>query len=91
MFINTCTTTNNETETGTLEVTGTGDIRTRNTGGSSASEGGLGSSSDDDREKGDLSQPGSKSGNAKADDDDPNTFDPVKKSVKEAEKTSGKD
>ncbi len=53
MFINTCTTTNNETETGTLEVTGTGDIRTRNTGGSSASEGGLGSSSDDDREKGD--------------------------------------
>lgn len=91
MFINTCIKTNNKAEKGTLEITGKGDIRVRNTGGSSASEGGLGSSSDDDREKGDLSKPGSKSGNAKADDDDPNTFDPIKKSIKEAEKNSGKD
>ena len=91
MFINTCIKTDNEAETGTLEVTGKGDISVRNTGGSSASEGGMGSGSDDDREKRDLSKPGKKSGSAKSDDDDSDTFNPIKKKVKEAEKASGKD
>ncbi len=80
-------------ELGTLEITGTGEIRVRNTGGSSASEGGMGSDSDDDKTKGDLSNPkGGKSGNRGSEKDDSDiTFDPIKKNVREAEEEQGKD
>lgn len=81
-----------ETETGTLEVTGTGEIRITNTGGSSASEGGMGSDSDDDKAKGDLTKPGEdKSGNSKSSDDSDTAFDPIKKNVREKEKAAAKD
>jgi len=76
---------------GTLEVTGTGKLVITNTGGSSASEGGMGSGSDDDTEKGSLGKPGEKSGQASSNEDDDTTFDPLKKSAKEAEKARDKD
>lgn len=76
---------------GTIEVTGTGRMVVTNTGGSSASEGGMGSGSGDDREKGSLSKPGEKSGSATTDDETDTTFDPIKKNVKEAEKSKDKD
>jgi hypothetical protein len=77
---------------GTLEVTGTGMLRITNTGGSSASEGGMGSGSDDDREKGSLSKPGEKSGSGSSSPDDSDTsFDPIKKNIKEAERNPDKE
>ena len=80
----------NETEIGILEIIGTGEIRVRNTGGSSASEGGMGSDSDD-KAKGDLSKPDTgKNGNNSARDEDI-SFDPIKKNVREAEKGQNKD
>lgn len=80
------------TETGTLEIIGTGEIRVRNTGGSSASEGGMGSDSDD-KAKGDLKkQDTGKNGNNSATEDDKDiSFDPIKKNVREAEKGRNKD
>lgn len=76
-----------KTETGTLEVNGIGQLIVINTGGSSASEGGMGSGSADDREKGDIKKPGEKSGNVTANEDDADTtFDPIKKNVKKHEK-----
>lgn len=84
-------TTEYDVQPGKLEVTGTGKLVIRNTGGSSASEGGMGSGSDDDTEKGSLSKPGDKSGHATSNDDEDTTFDPIKKSVKEAEKARDKD
>ncbi len=66
------------------EVIGTGELSVKNTGGSSAGDGGMGSGSKDDTEKGDLVKPGEKSGTTSNDDD---AFDPIKKSVKEAERT----
>ncbi|WP_018613249.1 hypothetical protein [Segetibacter koreensis] len=82
-----------EIETDRLEVTGTGEIRVTNTGGSSASEGGMGSDSDDDKAKGDLTTTGGKkTGNAAGDEkDEDTTFDPIKKNVREAEKKGHKD
>jgi hypothetical protein len=81
-----------DVQKGTLEVNGEGKINIRNTGGSSASEGGMGSGNDDDREKGDLSKPGEKSGTPTTKDDEGDTtFDPIKKNIKEAEKSSDKD
>lgn len=81
-----------ETETGTLEIIGTGEIRVRNTGGSSASEGGMGSDSDD-KAKGDLTKPDTgKNGNNSAREDDADiSFDPIKKNVREAERERNKD
>ena len=80
-----------ETETGTLEIIGTGEIRVRNTGGSSASEGGMGSDSDD-KAKGDLTKPDTgKNGNNSASEDEDISFDPIKKNVREAEKQQNKD
>src|SRR4051794_17016587 len=76
---------------GCLEVTGTGRLVVTNTGGSSASEGGMGSGSDDDTEKGSLSKPGEKSGSASSNDDEDLTLDPIKKNIKEAEKTRDKE
>lgn len=80
-------------EPGTLEITGTGEIRVRNTGGSSASEGGMGSDSDDDKTKGELTKSGGdKSGNRASEDADSDiTFDPIKKNVRKAEKEQDKD
>lgn len=80
------------TQTGTLSIDGTGQLVITNTGGSSASEGGMGSGSDDDTEKGSLSKPGEKSGSASRNDEDEDlTFDPIKKNVKEAEKARDKE
>jgi hypothetical protein len=76
---------------GEAQVTGTGKLVITNTGGSSASEGGMGSGSEDDREKGSLTKPGEKSGSASADDEDDTTFDPIKKGAKEAEKARDKE
>ena len=45
-----------EVETGTLEVSGTGRLLVVNTGGSSSSEGGMGSGKSEDKVKGDLSE-----------------------------------
>jgi hypothetical protein len=66
-----------------FEVNGTGELIVTNTGGSSAGDGGMGSGSTEDTEKGDLVKPGEKSGTTSNDDD---SFDPIKKSVKEAER-----
>jgi len=71
-----------EIEIGTLEIAGTGDIRIRNTGGSSASEGGMGSGGDDEKVKGDLTKQGGGTGTSKSDDSDI-TFDPLKKEARE--------
>ncbi|HEX8277516.1 MAG TPA: hypothetical protein VF540_02435, partial [Segetibacter sp.] len=74
-----------DTQRGTLSIDGTGELVITNTGGSSASEGGMGSGSDDDTEKGSLSKPGEKSGSASRNDEDEDlTFDPIKKNIKEA-------
>ena len=59
-------------------VDGKGDLRIVNTGGSSASEGGAGSSSTSEVEKGDLSS-GEKSDEERIPDDD--GWDPIKRSV----------
>lgn len=77
-----------EIETGSLEVTGTGEMKITNTGGSSASEGGMGSDSDDNEAKGDLTKPGGGKTRIKDTDaeDDDTSFDPIKKNVREAEK-----
>jgi hypothetical protein len=80
-----------DVEKGDLTITGTGNMVITNTGGSSASEGGMGSGSDDDTEKGSLSKPGEKSGQASSNDDEDLTLDPIKKSVKEAEKARDKE
>jgi hypothetical protein len=75
-----------------FEVNGTGNLVITNTGGSSASEGGMGSGSDDDTEKGSLSKPGEKSGQASRNDDEEDlTLDPLKKNIKEAERKNDKD
>ena len=69
------------------EVTGTGNIRIRNTGGASSSEGGMGSGNDDDTSKGDLSKPGESSGASKTNDaESEESFDPIGKNIKEKEK-----
>ena len=80
-------------EMGTLEVTGTGEIKIVNTGGSSASEGGMGSDSDDDKAKGDVSLPGGEKTSLVAGDeeDEDTSFDPIKKNVREAEKKASRD
>lgn len=59
--------TSRKPQLGKLEVTGTGNIVIRNTGGSSASEGGMGSGSKDSKEKGELTKQGegTKSGSDK--------------------------
>ncbi|CAA9465942.1 MAG: hypothetical protein AVDCRST_MAG96-24 [uncultured Segetibacter sp.] len=84
-----------DTETGTLEIIGTGEIKVRNTGGSSASEGGMGSDSNtgNDKAKGDLTKPGTgQEGTRSVEEDDSDiTFDPIKKNVREAERKQSSD
>ena len=81
-----------EIKIGSLEITGTGVIRVINTGGSSASEGGMGNDNHGD-EKGTITKPGDKSSSKSAGmttSDD--TFDPVKKeAIEETEKRSDKE
>jgi hypothetical protein len=78
-------------QVGCYEVTGIGNLQIINTGGSSSSEGGMGSGSDDDQSKGDLSKSGDKSGSSKVNEEE--TFDPIGKNIreKERENESGKE
>lgn len=75
---------NEQTAATNLEVSGTGALIVTNTGGSSASEGGVGSGSNTETEKGELSG----AGNDKKEDD---TFDPIKRNVEKAEKENPAD
>lgn len=77
----------------TLEVNGIGEIQIRNTGGSSASEGGMGNDNEDDKAKGELSKIGGKAGENMTGDEteDDTSFDPIKKNVREAEKARDKE
>lgn len=77
----------------TLEVIGTGEIKIINTGGSSASEGGMGNDNTDDKAKGDLTKPGEEKGESMRGDESEldTSWDPIKKSVREAEKASGRE
>jgi hypothetical protein len=77
-------------ETGTLEISGTGEVRIVNTGGASASEGGMGTGGDsDEKAKGELSKPREDKDGSSSSADDDTTFDPIKKNVREAEKSKG--
>jgi hypothetical protein len=78
-------------EASDYEVSGIGEIRIRNTGGASSSEGGMGSGSDDDKSKGDLSKSGDRSGNAASTENEDDTFDPIGKNIKEKERQADKD
>ena len=63
-----------------LEVSGTGALIATNTGGSSASEGGVGSDSGTETEKGELNK------NEDSSTTEKDTFDPIKRNVEKAEK-----
>lgn len=76
-----------EKELSTLEVSGTGLLRITNTGGSSASEGGMGTGGGKDVEKGELTKPGEDKP-APTGNDQGDTFDPIKENV---EKETNKD
>lgn len=71
-----------------FEIDGTGNLIITATGGSSASEGGMGNSNDEDKAKGDLSSPNSDKSDSDMDD---TSFDPIKKNVREVEKEGKKD
>jgi len=71
-----------------MHVSGTGRLQVYNTGGSSAGDGGMGSGSKDDREKGDLSAPGEKDGAPATEEEG---FDPIKKNVREKERENEAD
>jgi hypothetical protein len=78
-------------ENDAFEIDGTGKLKITNTGGTSAAEGGMGSGSESEKEKGDLQEPssGEKSGKPNT---DPNTgFDPVKENIDEATAKRNKD
>ncbi len=69
-------------ELGSLEVSGTGRLQVFNTGGSSASEGGLGSDSKTETEKGEITQRDEVDEEREKD----HGFDPIKKHIEEKEK-----
>jgi hypothetical protein len=73
-----------EWERESFEVDGTGKLQIINSGGTSASEGGMGSGSKDEKEKGDLRQPltGEKGGTPNSDMEE--HWDPVKENIDEA-------
>jgi hypothetical protein len=73
-----------EWEKGYLEVDGTGKLLITNTGGTSAAEGGMGSGSKDEIEKGDLQQPLSGEKGGKPNSDLEKGWDPVKENIDEA-------
>ena len=78
-----------DTEYASFEIDGSGKLVIKNTGGSSASEGGMGSSSDDDTAKGDLAKEGEKSGTKSTDNTD-DKWDPIGKNIKEKENDANK-
>lgn len=73
-----------EWETGSFEIDGSGKLHITSSGGTSASEGGMGSGSKSEKEKGDLQQPltGEKGGTPNSDME--NKWDPVKENIDEA-------
>jgi len=83
----------NETdwETGQLEIDGTGKLQITNTGGTSAAEGGMGSGSKDEIEKGDLKQPLSGEKGGKPNTDLEKGWDPIKENIDEATAKRDKD
>lgn len=86
-IINMTITENNwEWESDTFEIDGTGKLQIINTGGTSASEGGMGSGSESSKEKGDLqgNLQGDKGGTANGDSDTGTGWDPMKKHIEEA-------
>src|SRR4051794_33186842 len=78
-------------ETGLFEIDGTGKLQIINSGGTSAAEGGMGSGSKDEKEKGDLKQPltGEKGGTPNKDME--KGWDPVKENIDEATAKRNKD
>lgn len=75
------------TVSGSLEVSGEGTIPITNTGGASSSKGGMGSGSEDDTAKGDLSKPGEKNSATKTSEEKSEEgFDPIGKNIKEKER-----
>lgn len=79
MFIN--------TENATIFVDGSGNLLVINTGGQSAGEGGMGSSSDSDTSKGDLADEGERSGVKKGPEED-DKWDPLGDNIKEKERNN---
>lgn len=80
---------NTEIETGQFEITGDGELRIVNTGGSDAAQGGMGSGSDTKQEKGDMSNvKGSNtfSNPSRAEEEEDTSNDPVGKEIKKAER-----
>jgi hypothetical protein len=76
--------------TSQFAIDGTGKLQITDTGGASAAEGGMGSSSDNEKEKGDLNQPLSGEKGGKANTDSDSGFDPVKENIDKAtEKSKG--
>ena len=71
-------------ESGHLEIDGTGKLQITNTGGTSAAEGGMGSNSDSEIEKGELQQPLSGKKGAQPNTDSDTGWDPVKENIEEA-------
>src|SRR5438270_14074391 len=71
-------------EMGSFEIDGTGKLQIVNTGGTSAAGGGMGSSSKDEKEQGDLQQPltGEKGGTPNSDME--KGWDPMKENIEEA-------
>lgn len=75
-----------------LEIDGSGRLQIVNTGGSSAAEGGMGSGSDNEKEKGDLTSNMEETGSTKTANDPNKSWDPVKDNIdEETSKRSGKE
>jgi hypothetical protein len=83
----------NETawEFGSLEIDGTGKLQVTNSGGTSAAEGGMGSGSESEKEKGDLKGPLHDEKGGKPNTDSNTGFDPVKENIDEATAKRNKD
>jgi hypothetical protein len=78
----------NYIELSRYEVSAAGRINIMSSGGTSASEGGMGSGSKSSEEKGTVSGPDQKNntkGNTKSDNSSENSFDPIKEDIEKAE------
>jgi len=80
-----------EWETGLFEIDGTGKLQITNTGGTSAAEGGMGSGSESEKEKGELQDPSSGEKGGKPNTDSNTGFDPIKENIDEATAKRNKD
>lgn len=76
---------NNSIELSNLVVTTSGKLEILNSGGSSASEGGMGSGSKSETEKGQVDK---HENQKQTDTESKNTFDPVKKDIDKAEQAN---